>query len=326
MKHVDRANLGLKRLLNSLLLKYYSRQGVFPIEIRSTVGLGARLTWCLEIMAYCDENGLLPQFRFSYANSEESGDYFGRCFRIKGAQAAPARFVTISSIIELNLGKHYNDVLNLSLASYLVDKYLVINEDVMDEVENFCSRHFSNRRVLGVHYRGADKAREAPVVPYVAVRNNVERYLENYPETDCVFIATDDARFLEDLEAAPISRPVVYRNDSLRSDDGQAIHEASHTNKYEVNRDALVNCLILSRCDALMKAASILSGWSKLFNPQLPVMMLNKPYDEYLWFPERDLVEDSFAARITSESSWSMQTRPASTEPLSAAHMERRRW
>lgn len=58
-------------------------------------------------------------------------------------------------------------------------------------------------------------------------------------------------------------------------------------------RDALVNCLILSRCDALLKTASILSGWSKLFNPQLPVSMMSAPYEEYLWFPERDIVGSS---------------------------------
>jgi hypothetical protein len=293
MKHLDGAKLGLKRLLVSLLLKYYSRQQELAIEIRSTVGLGARLEWCLEIIAYCDENCLLPQFRFSYPNSEACEDYFGRYFRIKGAQATPTRFVKISSIVELNLGKDYNNVLNLGLATYLIDKYLAVGEDILGEVESFCSRHFANRRVLGVHYRGTDKMREAPAVSYTVVRKNIERYLELYPDTGYIFIATDDARFLEDMKIAVISRPVVYRNDSLRSLDGQAIHESAHTDKYDVYRDAIVNCLILSRCDALLKTASILSGWSKLFNPQLPVVMLNKPSDEHLWFPERDLVEEN---------------------------------
>jgi hypothetical protein len=58
-------------------------------------------------------------------------------------------------------------------------------------------------------------------------------------------------------------------------------------------RDAIVNCLILSRCEALLKTASILSAWSKLFNPRLPVVMLNRPPDEHLWFPERVLVGEN---------------------------------
>ena len=54
-----------------------------------------------------------------------------------------------------------------------------------------------------------------------------------------------------------------------------------------------MNCLILSRCAALLKTASILSGWSKLFNPALPVVMLNRPPEENLWFPERVLVGEN---------------------------------
>ena len=139
-----------------------------------------------------------------------------------------------------------------------------------------------------MHYRGTDKTKESPVVPYDTVKRNIEHYLKLHPETDCVFIASDDINFIENMEWASVGRSIIYRNDSLRSQDGNSIHESADTNKYEVNRDAIVNCLLLSRCDALLKTASILSGWSKLFNPKLPVVVLNQPYEQ--WFPERDLI------------------------------------
>jgi hypothetical protein len=41
-----------------------------------------------------------------------------------------------------------------------------------------------------------------------------------------------------------------------------------------------------------MKTTSILSAWSKLFNPQMPVIMLNTPYN--MWFPEKDLLGNEF--------------------------------
>jgi hypothetical protein len=295
IKPLSSIKSGINRSLISLVAKYNSRNGVFAVEIRSSVGLGAKLEWCLEILAYCHENGLIPQFKFSYPNSEKSEDYFGRFFGIKGIinKDKPVRFIKIASITELSLGKDYDNVLNIELATYLIKKYLVVKEDIISEVESFCCRHFAKGRVLGVHYRGTDKVEESPVVPYDSVKRNIEHYLKLSPETDCVFIASDDTNFIEIMEKAPVGRPIIYRNDSVRSRDGNSIHKSAHTDRYQINRDAIVNCLILSRCDALLKTASILSGWSKLFNPQLPVVMLSEPYDEYRWFPERDLIEQN---------------------------------
>jgi hypothetical protein len=286
----------IKRSLISLFAKYNSRNGVFAVEIRSTVGLGARLAWCLEILAYCDENGLIPQFKFSYPNSAKSEDYFGRFFGIKGVldKGKSPTFIKIASITELNLGKDYDRLLNIDLASFLINKYLIVKDDVVSEVEDFCSKHFANRRVLGVHYRGTDKGEESPILPYDKVIRNVERYLTLHPDTDRIFIASDDINFIENIEKASVGRPILYRNDSFRARDGNSIHRSAATDKYEITRDAIVNCLLLSRCDALLKTASILSGWSKLFNPRLPVVMLNRPYGEYQWFPERDLVDNNF--------------------------------
>jgi hypothetical protein len=299
MKPSARLKLGVKRSLVSLLARYNSRNGVLAVEIRSSVGLGAKLEWCLEIMAYCNDNGLLPQFRFSYPDAQQPIDYFGSLFRIRDSQERRARFVTISSIIELDLGKDYDQVLTIGLANYLINKFLVVKEDVVSEVDDFCRQQFGDRRVVGVHYRGTDKVRESPIVAYESVRRNIDHYLELYPATDRIFVATDDANFLDHLRSASLGRTIVCRDDSFRSRDGSSIHESSFTNKYEINRDAIVNCLILSRCEALLKTASILSGWSKLFNPRLPIVMLNKPHDEHLWFPERVLVGENLFEPIT---------------------------
>jgi hypothetical protein len=60
------------------------------------------------------------------------------------------RFTTISSITELSLGKDYDRILNIELATCLINKYLAVREDVIGEVESFCNQHFVNKRVLGV--------------------------------------------------------------------------------------------------------------------------------------------------------------------------------
>jgi hypothetical protein len=118
----------------------------------------------------------------------------------------------------------------------------------------------------------------------------VEHFLENYPSTEFIFISTDDEEFLNYAKSTPFGRPIVYRNDSSRSSNGEPLHYRK-TDKREITRDAIVNCLILSRCGHLIKTASILSAWAKIFNPELPIIMLNKPFDGSLWFPENEILD-----------------------------------
>ena len=93
-------------------------------------------------------------------------------------------------------------MLTIDQAGGLIRKYLEVKEDVVAEVEEFRGRHFGAGSVLGVHYRGTDKVVESPPVPYARVKRNIEHYLERYPETSGVFVATDDARFLEYMRGA----------------------------------------------------------------------------------------------------------------------------
>ncbi|HYT46469.1 MAG TPA: hypothetical protein VEP90_29330 [Methylomirabilota bacterium] len=235
--------------------------------------------------------GLFLNSSFLIQIQKNSEDYFSTFFAIKGTvdKGTPPVFIKISSITELSLGKDYDSVLNIDLASFLINKYLVVKDDVLSEVDDFCYKHFANRRVLGVHYRGTDKVEESSVFSYDSMTKNIKYYLKLHPDTDSVFIASDDLNFIDNIETASVGRPILYRDDSFRARDGRSIHKSAATDKYEINRDAIVNCLLLSRCDALLKTASILSGWSKLFNPGLPVVVLNRPYEQ--WFPERDLIE-----------------------------------
>jgi hypothetical protein len=75
--------------------------------------------------------------------------------------------------------------------------------------------------------------------------------------------------------------------DDQRSDGTEAVHRLAFADgNYRKGREALLNCLLLSRCSALIRTASTLSGWASIFNPELPVTMLNRPFPNRLWFPD----------------------------------------
>lgn len=276
---------------NKRIAESNRKRGVFGVDICSQHGFGAKLEWVLEILAYCDECQLVPRFKFTYPGLSKEQDYFQSFFEmnIDSCDDRSLEFVEIRSIHELDLDKNYDEILSIDLASELINKYLAVKSDVLHEVDEFCVEHFKDEKVLGVHYRGTDKSKEAPLVSYYNVEKNINYYLRRYPATAYVFLSSDDENFIKFAKNSSISRPVFFRNDTYRSTDNIAIHQ-SVQDKYEVNRDALVNCLILSRCDALIKTASILSAWSVLFNPGLPLVMLNQPFSR--WFPERELADN----------------------------------
>jgi len=279
-----------RKMANKRHAETNMKRGIMAVDIKSQHGIGAKLEWALEILAYCEENKLAPRFRFTYPGPNKDKDYFESFFEINNDfyHDEFVEFIEIGSIHELDLDNNYDEILNIELAVKLIDKYLIIKSDVLREVDEFCRESFRNEKVLGVHYRGTDKSREAPLVAYDNVEKNINFYLEKFPKTTYVFLSSDDENFIRFAGNCSIARPVIFRNDTYRSTDKIPIHRSAR-NKYDINRDAIVNCLILSRCDALIKTASILSAWSKLFNPQLPVVMLNNPFNR--WFPERDLVD-----------------------------------
>ena len=85
---------GMRLRVVPLVARYNSRNGVLAVDICNRNGMGAKLEWCLEILAYCDAHGMLPQFRFSYPDSRPNEDYFGPYFSLR-REAKSAKFTRI---------------------------------------------------------------------------------------------------------------------------------------------------------------------------------------------------------------------------------------
>ena len=60
-----------------------------------------------------------------------------------------------------------------------------------------------------------------------------------------------------------------------RSVDGTPIDVIQGDN-WNKGRDAVLDCLLLSRCDVLVRTASNLGLCAAFFNPRLPVVLLNR--------------------------------------------------
>lgn len=268
--------------------------------IDARVGFFAQMNWVLAILAHCEERGLRPHIELTgpfYA--EVSGEnWLERFFTLDADRNTQLHLMSeerhkcrISDLEQLGLPGHYLREMSLQHAHALWQRYMHLDQEIAAHVELFAVQHFTGRCVLGVHYRGTDKGSEAPPVSREDCVGCVIRYLDAHPSIDLVFLSSDEAGFIDWFKQLVARVEIVVHDDQARSYDGRAVH--THSVPGNVNprgREALVNCLLLARCNALIRTASFLSAWSSVFNPALPVVMLNRPYSNKLWFPDSEIV------------------------------------
>ena len=185
--------------------------------------------------------------------------------------------------------------MTLESAAQLVKKNIIIKEYLLEIVDQYVAANFNNQQILGLHYRGTDKTGEAEKIEYSSILKNIHYYIEKYGEPSKLFVATDSNEFLNYILKLEFPFEVLHREEDIRSDNNIAVHFGIDSPEIAkiINQEALINCLILSRCSFLLKSSSFLSDWSKLFNPDLEVTVLNKPFDWALWFPGRALIENN---------------------------------
>lgn len=156
-------------------------------------------------------------------------------------------------------------------ANELIKRYIHVKPHITKQIEKFAKQHFKEKLMIGVHYRGTDKAREAPRAAYEEVLAHVHKVIAKNSETTFqIFVATDEQGFLDFMKEQFPSQVVCYE-ESTRSQNGQPVHMTSNA-MYKKGEDALIDCLLLSKCKVLIKTSSNLSLCSAYFNPKMKMI------------------------------------------------------
>ena len=160
----------------------------------------------------------------------------------------------------------------------LIQKYFKIKEPILAKVEGFVTENFGDYHIIGIHYRGTDKMTVAPKVPFPNVLAYVNKYIAaNNIDHFKLFVATDEQPFIDFIEAAFPDQVLIYS--TLHSEDGTPLHYRP-TNHFLQGEEALIDSLLLSQSDVLIRTTSNLSLWSGFFNPTLPVIQISKRFNE----------------------------------------------
>jgi hypothetical protein len=171
-------------------------------------------------------------------------------------------------------------------AKKIIDRFIRPRAYIQEKVNEFFAAHMAGSYVIGVHARGTDATSEQELRPFrqgslVLPRYTaeIERLLDAEPQAK-ILAASDEQASLDYLAEAFGQRVISY--DSARHQGGEAAgkgptgwimpayiagdRQAAARN----GEDAVVECLLLSRCNYLVHNGSSLARTVLLHSPWLP--------------------------------------------------------
>jgi hypothetical protein len=273
------------------------------------IGLFAELIWAVYAIHYAETIGALPLIRVtSNTYSAAVGDasdylrqYFDPAWHDLGLVDAYTIHKQVSSLEQLPRFRQRTQGLTLWNVNEIVHRWLPVKPGIEAEVSAFIADKLQSN-YLALHWRGTDKHLEAPPVSAASIVDTIRRIYDSMANKPaCLFIATDQTDLLTEVveivsQLMP-SLTCVCRDQVMRSKDGSPVHlqaGLSPQERADMGRDAMIDALILSRSRALVRTASYLSAWASIWNPVLPVFMVNAPHPRTCWFPDSEII---FASR-----------------------------
>jgi hypothetical protein len=258
-------------------------------DVAQDVGMFATVTYCALLAKACEEQDVEPFITVSsphYRSPSRGENWFGYFFDHRRLQLSDAdldalrkdgRVVTIRDRGGVNLFARgavdreiTNDMARFAEATRLFNTYFSVRSEVLEQVDAFADAFMTPSPVLGVHFRGTDHHREYRVVDYTTVTTAVEQC---FPRHETVFVTTDEQDFVDFARAHLPGRRIITPRAFV-----QPQHRIDLGDNYEKGLQALTDCLLLSRCDALVKTPSALSAWAKAYNPSMDLVLVGKPY------------------------------------------------
>lgn len=177
----------------------------------------------------------------------------------------------------VNAAQYTESLLSPRQVNTLIRKYIKLKPHVQEKLDHFVQAKFDAPTIIGIHYRGTDKKAEAPRISYDEVATVVAQKIQSIEQNDFkIFIATDEADFVEYMKVQ-FPRKVICQKMRRAKANGTPLH-FQKLNGYQLGLNALLDCLLLARCDILIRTSSNLSLWSTYFNPSIPVVNLSQRY------------------------------------------------
>ena len=164
-------------------------------------------------------------------------------------------------------------------AHQVIRDHVYLRPEIHERVEAFSTEFMAGHHVIGAHVRGTDKgaalgaAHTRRKVAPESYFDLVDRRLDMHADAK-LFVATDQVQYLESFRERYSERLICA--DCLRGTGDLAPFQLEQGSGYEKGAEVLVDALLLSRCDFLIKCSSHVGEAALWFNPDLPSVDVNE--------------------------------------------------
>lgn len=187
----------------------------------------------------------------------------------------------------------YNDrtkqwwYLQRTMGARITADYVRIRPEIEHATNQFYRKHFADHTVLGIHLRGTDKSTRLDgkphpgpsqftrIIPPMEYFPYIDQFVSQNPKGK-LFVATDQCQFLTTLMEQYGDR--VIKTTATRSQTEKAVFNRSG-HGYQKGVEVLMDALLLSKCDFLLKCMSNVGEVAIYFNPDMPVIDLIYPHN-----------------------------------------------
>jgi len=230
---------------------------------------GCAMTWILEILPYLKKHELYPEWDIDTV-------CYGKIIPLLIIPIRISKTEKIVTLLELKQ-KYSHKYSDFETANKFFFDYFTISPVVSNRVEQYKSQFIG--KTLGIHYRGTDKMNnECTYISPDDFLHNVVCFLSKHTY-HTIMIITDEQDFLDKIIFDHYN---VIVTDSKKSKNSKPLHFQNNTILDAM--DAMVDSLLLSKCDYVIKTSSCLSDWVKIWNPSIEVYNVN--HFNYDWFPQ----------------------------------------
>lgn len=153
------------------------------------------------------------------------------------------------------------------LGRQYVKKYVYPKANIGEKVNNFTQENFEKYHIIGVHIRGTDFGYAQPIKPETYFQEIDQIVLSQNLKAYKIFLATDQKQFVTIFKAKYGSRIITY--DAFRSEDHIAPYRYKTTSPYKMGEDVLIDVLLLSRSNYLLKGPAAVGEVALWFNQNL---------------------------------------------------------
>jgi len=237
---------------------------------------GSSLNWINARLPYLYENNIYPHWdirNVNHGNPSDQDRIIPHIIKPKKQTTNSDKKVDLLSIERYQ----YTD---FKEANFYFNHYFEFCSSITDKLDI----DFIPEQCLGIHFRGTDKLtnnKDCKVINLNAFSLKLKSFLGNRC-FDSVFVISDDTdskqsiiNFVKDLGFTVLSTELSpHFHKTL----------ASNPDKLSITKNSILEMLILSKCQCVIKSHSAFSSWAKIINPNLEMYRVNECKND--WFPD----------------------------------------